>query len=186
MPRVAILAVALTSCSAATPTTQPAATPSREVAKAEAFASKEWRFTAGFPSIPAEKKLKDALGIDYVVFMALDENCGYSVAVWKLPIPAGESDEIIHGRLTASRDASLKHISATLKTSRRVKFDNKYPGLEYTATVANPAPDVAEGVIRTRSYIADARLYAVSVVGPKEPTAAKAADAFLDPFKITE
>ena len=71
-------------------------------------------------------------------------------------------------------------MEGTLASEKDIKL-GEYPGREIQIDVAN-----GNRLFRVRAYLVDQRLYQVVILGTKENATSKAADKFLDSFKLAE
>jgi hypothetical protein len=147
------------------------------------FVSKDWKFAAKFPDKPKEKTQAGPAGAKITSFVFESKNGAIVVGVADLPIPENETEQMIQERLDGSRDGAIKNVGGKLVSSDKITIGKqKYPGREFTATLAQPA----EGQMRCRTYIVGKRLYQAMVIGTKDFTTSKEADKFLESFRLTE
>jgi hypothetical protein len=92
---------------------------------------------------------------------------------------AKANDATIQTALENGRKAAEKSLNGKLLSEKKVTL-GKYPGLEFQIESAKL------GIYRSRVYIADGRMYQVTVMGPKDFANSKTADEFLQSFKLVK
>jgi hypothetical protein len=144
------------------------------------FTSAEWSFKARFPGKPKEQTQSGPFGTTMTMYGVESRDGVYAVAIAALPIPAGESPEMLQNRLDGSRDGAIGNVGGKLQSSKSIMLNGKYPGCEFSATITKPK----QGQIRAKIYLVEARLYQVMVMGSDSYATSSQANDFLDSFQL--
>ena len=140
------------------------------------YESKEGKYAIAFPGKPTIQTGKAG---DIALSTAIVEKATLAYTVTHADLPADLVKLSKPKDILASAEAGLvKSFKAKLISSKEVEFAaQKYPAREVVAE--------KEGTtIRLLIVLVDNRLYQVYVVGPKDTTASKDADAFFASFEI--
>jgi hypothetical protein len=148
----------------------------------EEFTSKAGGFTVAMPGKPKEtsKTSKTAAGQEtkQLTWILQQKDSAFLVIVTDVPNLAKADAATLNTVLEQGRKGAVAAMKGKLLSEKKVKL-GKHPGLEFQID----APKVG-GIYRSRIYIADGRLYQVTVFGPKEVATSKQADRFLNSFKL--
>jgi hypothetical protein len=87
--------------------------------------------------------------------------------------------ETVAKALDNSRKAAEQALKGKLLGEKKVTL-GKHPGLEFQIESAQL------GVYRSRVYIADGRMYQITVMGPRDVVTSKTADDYLQSFKLLD
>jgi uncharacterized protein involved in copper resistance len=147
------------------------------------FTSKEGHFKVMMPGTPKEMKSKipGAKGeiIDLTMDM-VDAGKFVHVVAYQDNAQAAANAEQEKQALTIARNAIAARFQGKILSTKDVKLADKYDGMEVQIEVPQ-----LNGIYRSRLYLVGKRLYHVTVIGPKELTAGKESDNYLDSFKVT-
>jgi hypothetical protein len=154
------------------------AAPARPADKVE-YTSKEGQYKAIFQAKPSEKEER-VLGLTVkIVFLATPDGM-FAVAFSDLPrrLLRPTDDQ---RALDSARDVTLQSAKATLVKEEQIKLEKKYPGRDVTGELPNGI-----GLIRSRIYAVDGRVYQVMVGGTKGFVKGADAESFLSSFWLTK
>jgi hypothetical protein len=161
-----------------------AAQPEKPAVELKPFTDKEGGFSIMLPAEPKKQSLKqkgpDGKEVVNNIFHVDQKTHAYVVAYLKDPKLAKEGKEGVEQALERARKGAEASLKAKLLEEKKVKLDDKHPGLEFQLEV----PSV--GVYRSRIYVVNDILYQLSVLGPKEVALSKDADQVLNSFKLSE
>lgn len=148
------------------------------------FAPKEGGFSVRVPGDMKEtvKKVKAPDGKDEVQRMytfSPAPTTVYLILERDMAALANAKPATIQAALENSRKAAEESLKGKLLSEKKITL-GKHPGLEFQVESAKL------GVYRSRIYIADGRMYQVTVMGPKEVATSPTADEFLKSFKLVE
>jgi len=145
------------------------------------FASKEGRFKVLMPGTPkqdqAETESDFGKGILHMNVVQAGKTmyganyCDFPAEIKKAPLKQ---------LFDSSRDGAVANLEGKLANEKDIKL-GVHPGREIQIDVAN-----GKQLFRVRVYLVDQRLYQVVILGTKEHATSKAADKFLDSFKLAE
>jgi hypothetical protein len=145
------------------------------------FTSKEGGFSVLMPGKPTEKvtTAKDPAGrdVETTLFIVDLKTVAYLASYTERPDLATVTADGKNAALENGRDAVVKGLNGKLLTDKRITLGNN-PGREFQIEVPNL------GVYRSRTYLVGGRFYQVVVMGPQDVATSKAADQFLDSFKL--
>jgi len=146
------------------------------------FASKEGHFKVLMPGKPEQKKLEAEMG-DFgkgMLHMNTFESDKMMYGANYCDFPAKIKDFPRKRVYDSSRDGAVENLKGKLADEKDIKLGD-HPGREILIDVAG-----GKRLFRARVYLVEQRLYQVVVFGSKEAATSKAADKFLDSFKLTE
>jgi hypothetical protein len=146
---------------------------------AEKYESKEGKYAIQFPGKPA-KSTKKAGGVDLQIAMVQKGLGGFAVIHTDLPpeaVKVAKPKELLDG---GQQKGLVESFKAKVTSAKDFEFGKqKYPARELVA-------EKDQLHLRVHIILADNRLYQVLVVGPKDLTASKEADAFFKSFDIAK
>jgi len=148
----------------------------------EEFTSQEYKFKAKFPGKPKQEERAGPFNTKIIAFGTESRDGAYMVGVADMPIPAGEPDRVIQERLDGSVDGAVRNSGGTNQKSNPLTLAGKYPGREFSASIAKPK----QGQIRGRIYLVGTRLYQVLVMGTDSYATSSQANDFLNSFQVIE
>ena len=148
------------------------------------FAPKEGGFSVRVPAEMKEavKKVKGPGGKDEVqrtYTYAPNPSTVYLILDREMPALAKANAATVQTALENGRKAAEKSLNGKLLNEKKVTL-GKYQGLEFLIESAQL------GFYRSRVYIVDGRMYQVTIMGPKDVATSKAADEYLQSFKLRE
>jgi hypothetical protein len=144
------------------------------------FESEQNRFSILFPGAPQEfaESVPTEVGtIEAQSFVVQQGDGGFAVNVVHHP-PEAVSASDPQTMLDAARDRAVANVSGELLEEKDVTLGG-YPGREIQVEIAD-----GQGMVRSRFYLVENRLYAVQTISQK-PGASTDVDRFLDSFQLT-
>jgi hypothetical protein len=144
------------------------------------YTNSQYKFTAMFPGTPKEQS-QSAAGVAFKMFGTEDKNGAFMVGVGDMPIGENESAEQTRMRLDGAQAGAIANVGGSLKASKDVQLDGKYPGREFSASITKPTT----GQVRARVYLVGRRMYQVMVIGTDSYATSARANQFMDSFKLT-
>ena len=147
----------------------------------EEFSFPQYKFKAKFPGKPKEED--QGAGVATMKAFSVDtRNGAYMVGVADMPLPDGESAEMIQTRLDGARDGAVRNINGSLQSSNAVTLNGKYPGREFSAAITKPK----QGQVRAKVFLVGKRMYMIQVIGTDSFCTSSQATEFLNSFVLTE
>ena len=148
-------------------------------ADGKSFTSTKGGFSVTFPAGATEPKEREqAAGPVKLVLVSstLPDKTAMQITAITYPAEAlkAQTDE---ARLDAMRDRLGMSFRSKAEDEKKIKLDG-HPGRSFTLTLANG------GLGRVKLFMVKDRMYQVMVLGPKKGATSKAADQFLDSFKL--
>ena len=143
------------------------------------YTNSEFKFKAMFPGTPKEQS-QSAAGILFRMFATEEKNGAFMVGVGDMPIGENESAETTRVRLDGAQAGAIANVGGSLKASKDVQLDGKYPGREFSASITKPTT----GQVRARVYLVGKRMYQVMVVGTDAFATSDRANQFMDSLKL--
>jgi hypothetical protein len=148
------------------------------------FAPKEGGFTVRAPGDMKEsvKKVAGPGGKDEVqrtYTYAPNPNTVYLILDREMPALAKATAATVQTALENGRKAAEKSLGGKLVKEKKVTL-GPHQGLEFLIETAK------QGFYRSRIYIADGRMYQITVMAPQDVATSKTADEFLESFKLRE
>src|SRR5262245_11681478 len=112
------------------------------------FESKEHKFKVQMPGTPTTKKQKAGLA-DQTIYIVEERNGAYSVFHQENPGSVEGAEKFLFELVKEGLKSQ-----GTIKNTKDIKLDGKYPGLEITMEVTNPKG----GEMRNRMYLVNSKL----------------------------
>jgi hypothetical protein len=145
----------------------------------KSFTSTKGGFSVTFPAGATEPKEQEqsAGAVKLVrVSSTLADKTALQIAAITYPAEAlkAQTDE---ARLDAMRDRLGTSFRTKVEDEKKIKLDG-HPGRTFTLTLTNG------GLGRIKLFMVKDRMYQIMVLGPKKGATSKAADQFLDSFKL--
>jgi hypothetical protein len=141
------------------------------------FSSKEGGFTVLLPGTPSASVQKSKDLVNHI-FVLDRKPTAYLVAyLIDSKLSKAGADDIAR-TLEKARKSVEVGFKGKLLSEKKITLD-KHPGIEFQLE----AP--AAGIYRSRAFVANDRLYQVTVLGPKDVVTSAEADKILDSFKLT-
>lgn len=144
------------------------------------YKNTEYKFKAMFPGTPKVDTQTAPVGVSFKMFSTEARNGAYMIGVADMPIGENEPAHQTQARLDGAQAGAIGNVGGSLKASREVTLDGKYPGREFSAAITKPMT----GQVRARIYLVGKRLYQVMVVGTDSYTTSSQANQFLDSFGL--
>lgn len=147
------------------------------------FESKSGGFQIAFPTKPEESKqaIKPMGGgeeVEQIQFIVGQQNGAFLASHQPAPKLAASDAKTISNALDSARDALVRKFEGKVLDSKEVKLDAA-TGKE----VVLDCPKL-QGLLRTRMFLTNGRLYQIIVMGTKDFVASPEADYFLESFKL--
>jgi hypothetical protein len=155
------------------------AAPAQSAEKVE-YTSKEGQFKAVFKAKPTEKEEKVLGLIVKIAFLETPDGM-FAIAFSDLPKRGRLLNNQIERGLDMARDVMLKSVKATLVKEEQIKLEKKYPGRDVTGEMP-----FGSGMIRSRIYAVDGRVYQIMVGGTGGFVKGTDAESFLSSFWLTK
>jgi hypothetical protein len=143
------------------------------------FTSKEGRFKVLMPGTPKQQQHDTESDFGKGVLYMNSVQAGRTMyGANYCDFPAEIKKAPLKQVYDSSRDGAVANLEGKLAGEKDIKLDD-YPGRELQIDVAG-----GKLVFRARVYLVDQRLYQVVVFGTQEAVTSKAAEKFLDSFKL--
>jgi hypothetical protein len=144
------------------------------------FNSEDGRFKVQLPGTPAQQS-QSMIGTTMHLFSVENPDLMYGIGYADMPIPGlgKESAFQIDQRLNGAVQGSVNNIKAKLTRQGSISLAGQYPGKEYEANL----PD-GRGIIRSRIYFVNKRLYMLMVAGKADLVQSGDTNKFFGSFQL--